>query len=126
MLKILVVDDEPDVETMFRQQFRKQIKDGNVLLYFALSAAEALSFMDQLKPFDIVMLLSDINMPGLTGLQLLEEVKRLHPDLRVIMITAYGNPHYISESKRLGADGYLTKPVNFTELKEQILQINSQ
>lgn len=124
MLKILIVDDEQDVETMFRQQFRKQIKDGSVSLHFAFSAPDALAFMGQLMPFDIVMLLSDINMPGMTGLQLLEEVKKVHPELRVIMITAYGNPHYISESQRLGADGYLTKPVDFVQLKETILQIN--
>ena len=124
MLKILVVDDEQDVETMFRQQFRKQIKEGIIQLHFAFSAQDALDYMGQLKPFDIVMLLSDINMPGMTGLQLLEEVKKSHPQLRVIMITAYGNPHYISESQRLGADGYLTKPVDFVELKEQLLRIS--
>ena len=121
MLKILIVDDEPDVEIMFLQQFRKQIKEGIVSLHFAFGAREALDFMDTLMPFDIMMLLSDINMPGMTGLQLLEEVKRIYPGLRVIMVTAYGNPHYRSESQRLGADGYLTKPVDFIELKEKYL-----
>ena len=124
MLKILIVDDEQDVEMMFRQQFRKQVKAGEVELHFAFSAPDALTYMDTLKPFDIVMLLSDINMPGMTGLQLLEEVKKIHPHLRVIMITAYGNPHYISESELLGADGYLTKPVDFNQLKTTILDLN--
>ena len=124
MIKILIVDDEQDVETMFRQQFRRQIKTGEVELHFAFSAPDAMSYMNTLNPFDIVMLLSDINMPGMTGLQLLEEVKHVYPHLRVIMITAYGNPHYISESQRLGADGYLTKPVDFNELKTKILELN--
>ncbi len=124
MIKILIVDDEQDVETMFRQQFRKQIKTGEVELHFAFSAPDAMSYMNTLNPFDIVMLLSDINMPGMTGLQLLEEVKHVYPHLRVIMITAYGNPHYISESQRLGADGYLTKPVDFNDLKTKILNLN--
>ena len=124
MIKILIVDDEQDVETMFRQQFRRQIKTGEVELHFAFSAPDAMSYMNTLNPFDIVMLLSDINMPGMTGLQLLEEVKHVYPHLRVIMITAYGNPHYISESQRLGADGYLTKTVDFNELKTKILELN--
>lgn len=124
MLKILIVDDESDVELMFRQQFRKQIKSGEVELHFAFSAPDAIDYMSNLSPFDLVMLLSDINMPGMTGLQLLEEVKKVHPSLRVVMITAYGNPHYINESERLGADGYLTKPVDFMELKNKILQLN--
>lgn len=123
MLKILVVDDEQDVEIMFKQQFRKQVKSGEVELHFAFSAPDAISYMDTLQPFDLVMLLSDINMPGMTGLQLLEEVKKVYPHLRVVMITAYGNPHYINESQRLGADGYLTKPVDFNELKNRILEI---
>lgn len=124
MLKILIVDDESDVELMFRQQFRKQIKSGEVELHFAFSAPDAIDYMSNLSPFDLVLLLSDINMPGMTGLQLLEEVKKVHPSLRVVMITAYGNPHYINESERLGADGYLTKPVDFMELKNKILQLN--
>lgn len=124
MLKILIVDDEQDVEIMFKQQFRKQIKAGEVELHFAFSAPDAIAYMDTLKPFDLVMLLSDINMPGMTGLQLLEEVKKVYPHLRVVMITAYGNPHYINESQRLGADGYLTKPVDFNELKNRILELN--
>ena len=124
MLKILIVDDEQDVEIMFKQQFRKQVKSGEVELHFAFSATDAIAYMETLKPFDLVMLLSDINMPGMTGLQLLEEVKKAYPYLRVIMITAYGNPHYIMESERLGADGYLTKPVDFNDLKNRILELN--
>lgn len=124
MLKILIVDDEPDVELMFKQQFRKQIKSGEVELHFAFSAPDAIAYMGTLNPFDLVMLLSDINMPGMTGLQLLEETKKVYPHLRVVMITAYGNPNYISESQRLGADGYLTKPVDFNELKQRILELN--
>lgn len=124
MIKVLVVDDETDVELMFRQQFRKQLKEDEMQMHFDFSGNDALNFLAKRNPFDIVMMFSDINMPGMTGLQLLKEVKQAHPDLKVIMLTAYNNSTYVSESKRLGAEGFLTKPVNFGELKQKYLQLS--
>jgi CheY-like chemotaxis protein len=121
MIKILIVDDEPDVELMFRQKFRNEIKTGEFSLMFALSAEQALSYMGTLQPFDILLVLSDINMPGMSGLELLKRIRSQHPDLKVFMISAYGDPHNHDEASRLGASDFITKPVDFVSLKQRIL-----
>jgi len=120
MIKILVVDDEPDVEMMFKQKFRVELRSGEFDMKFALGAQQALDYMSTLNPFDIVLVLSDINMPGMTGLELLKQIRKLFPTLRVFMITAYGDKHNYDEAIKFGANDFLTKPVDFQLLKERI------
>lgn len=124
-VKILVVDDEQDVEFLFKQKFRKEIRNTEFELYFAFNGNQALDFMSTLHPFDLVMLLSDINMPGMTGLELLRRTKAQFPYLKVIMVTAYGDPKNYSDAQSLGADDFVTKPVDFDSLKERILKLNA-
>ena len=90
-IKALIVDDEQDVELLFRQRFRKELREGEMAFQFAFSADEALSYLHGLQPFDVVLLLSDINMPGMNGLELLKRVKTDFPTLKVVMVTAYGD-----------------------------------
>lgn len=122
-MKILVVDDERDVEALFRQRFRKELRAGEVDFKFVFSAEEALDYLRQLSPFDLVLVLSDINMPGMTGLELLKIVKEQFPHLQVFMISAYGDDENHSTAQNYGADDFVTKPVDFTNLKNKILSI---
>lgn len=120
-MKILVVDDEQDVKTLFEQRFRKEIKDGRVQFAFAYSGEEALQLLNQWQ-HEAMLILSDINMPGMSGLQLLENVKKkfMKPPPVVMMITAYGDAENFRIAKELGADDFLTKPVDFIALKEKL------
>ena len=119
---MLVVDDERDVEILFAQRFRKEIRNGEVELNFAFNANEALSFLKALNPFDLVVVLSDINMPGMTGLELLKIIKTEYKDLRVMMITAYGDEKNYQNAISTGADDFLSKPVDFNLLKEKVMK----
>ena len=121
MIKMLVVDDERDVELLFLQKFRKEIRNGKVELNFAFNANEALTFLKALNPFDLVVVLSDINMPGMTGLELLKIIKNEYKDLRVMMITAYGDEKNYQNAISTGADDFLSKPVDFSKLKEKVM-----
>ena len=121
MIKMLVVDDERDVELLFLQKFRKEIRNGEVELNFAFNANEALTFLKALNPFDLVVVLSDINMPGMTGLELLKIIKNEYKDLRVMMITAYGDEKNYQNAISTGADDFLSKPVDFSKLKEKVM-----
>ncbi len=123
-MKILVVDDERDVQTLFEQRFRKEIKNGEVNFVFAFSGEEALVYLNQ-HEHEAVLILSDINMPGMSGLQLLEKIKNKYykPPPVVMMITAYSDPENINTAKQLGADDFLTKPLDFTALKEKLKTI---
>lgn len=123
MIKILVVDDEQDVEFMFRQKFRAEIRNGEYDMHFALSASQALDYMATLQPFDLVLVLSDINMPGMSGLEMLKQIRELFPTLRVFMISAYGDQQNHDTAFSLGANSFLTKPVDFNQLREQIRMI---
>ncbi len=123
-VKILIVDDEEDVELLFRQRFRKELKEGLFNFHFAFSAESALEFLNTLQPFDVVLVLSDINMPGMNGLELLRLIKSQFNDLKVIMVTAYGDEANHSTAMEYGADDFITKPVDFTLLKERIQLIN--
>jgi CheY-like chemotaxis protein len=125
MTKILVVDDEPDVELLFNQKFRKEIKAAEFSFHFAFSGKEALAFLRTLQPLDLVLVLSDINMPGMTGLELLEIIRTDFPDLRVMMITAYGDDNNYRKAMQLGAYDFMTKPVDFARVKEKILEVKS-
>lgn len=120
-MKILVVDDEKDMKTLFEQKFRKEIRDGKVEFVFATSGEEALSYLHG-HHHEAVLILSDINMPGMTGLQLLEKIKQEHktPPPVVMMITAYGDEENYNTAMQLGADDFLTKPVDFTLLKDKL------
>lgn len=118
---MLIVDDERDVEILFLQKFRKEIKSGEVELNFAFNGDEALEFLHSLNPFDLVVVLSDINMPGMTGLELLKIIKTEFKELRVMMITAYGDEKNYKNAISIGADDFMTKPVNFNSLKEKVM-----
>ncbi len=119
-VKILIVDDEQDVELLFRQRFRKELKEGFFYFHFAFSAQSALDFLKSLEPFDVVLVLSDINMPGMNGLEMLRLIKTDFPELKVIMVTAYGDDNNHSTALNYGADDFITKPVDFSLLKERI------
>ena len=120
-MKILVVDDEHDIKTLFEQRFRKEIKSGQVEFVFAFSGEDALVQLNKWE-HEAMLILSDINMPGMSGLQLLENVKKKYvkPPPVVMMITAYGDAENHKIAKELGADDFLTKPVDFTKLKEKL------
>ena len=117
---VLVVDDEPDVEALFRQQFRKDLRAQRFAMDFANSAADALSRIASTIEQSLILILSDINMPGLTGLEMLPRVKQMRPDVPVIMITAYGDPETRRKAIESGASGLLTKPIDFALLREEI------
>lgn len=120
-MKILVVDDEKDMETLFQQRFRKEIRDHEVQFVFAISGEEALVYLSQLN-HEAVLILSDINMPGMSGLELLKRIKEKYenPPPVVMMITAYGDTDNYNQAMKLGADEFLTKPVDFNLLKEKL------
>ena len=119
-LKILVVDDERDVEILFRQRFRREIRNEQLDLLFAFSGEEALEVLKGQDKTDVVLVLSDINMPGMTGLELLCHIKSEPPPVPVCMMTAYGNETYRTRARECQCDGYLTKPIDFRALKERI------
>lgn len=120
-MKILVVDDEKDIQALFEQRFRKEIKTKQVELLFAFSGEEALQTLEK-NEHEVVIILSDINMPGMSGLELLGHIKQKYsvPPPSVIMITAYGDASNFNAAQRLGADDFLTKPIDFTLLKQKI------
>ena len=117
---IVVVDDEPDVEGMFRQQFRRDLRSGRFVMEFALSAAAALEKVKVIPDPSLILILSDINMPGLTGLEMLPKVKAERPNVPVIMISAYGDETTIKRASDLGAAGLLPKPIDFSLLRQKI------
>ena len=119
-VRVLIVDDEPDIETLFRQQFRREVRQGLYILNFALSGKMALEMLADHVGEEIILLVSDINMPGMTGLELLPEVKRRRPNLPVFMISAYGDKDTIAIALERGANKFLTKPVDFPQLKKDI------
>ena len=119
-LLILVVDDEPDVEPLFRQQFRRDIRASRFTMEFAQSAVDALEQIDHAEGVTLILVLSDINMPGMSGLELLPKIKVQRPDVPVIMITAYGDAETKSKALENGAEALLTKPIDFAALRQQI------
>jgi len=114
------VDDEPDVEALFRQQFRRDLRSQRFMMDFANSAADALKRIGSTIEQSLILILSDINMPGMTGLEMLPKVKAMRPEVPVIMITAYGDPDTRRKALENGASGLLTKPIDFTLLREEI------
>jgi CheY-like chemotaxis protein len=119
-LLILVVDDEPDVEMLFRQQFRRDFRDARFTMDFAQSAVAALQRIDDAAGNSLILILSDINMPGMSGLELLPKAKAARPDVPVIMITAYGDVETKRKALEGGAEALLTKPIDFIALRGEI------
>jgi len=117
---VLVVDDEPDVEALFRQQFRRDLRSQRFMMDFANSASDALSRISASADRSLILILSDINMPGMTGLEMLPKVKEMRPEVPVIMITAYGDAETKRKALESGATGLLTKPIDFALLREEI------
>jgi two-component system, chemotaxis family, chemotaxis protein CheY len=120
-MKVLVVDDEADMKTLFEQRFRKEIKSREMDFVFASSGNEALDYLSR-QNHEFVLILSDINMPGMSGLELLEHIKQKYqaPPPKVMMITAYGDEYNYNQAMKLGADDFLTKPLDFNALKEKL------
>jgi CheY-like chemotaxis protein len=121
-VSILVVDDEPDVADLFRQRFRREVRQGTYVLHFAASGEQALAMLaGEIEP-TLIVILSDINMPGMDGLALLHEIKQRFPDLPVLMVTAYGDEERRRRAAEYGAAEFITKPVDFDRLKAQLRQ----
>ncbi|MDJ0897154.1 MAG: response regulator [Alphaproteobacteria bacterium] len=122
-VSILVVDDEPDVVDLFKRRFRRELKQGDYAMYFASSGEDALhQLQDGIEP-EIMLILSDINMPGMSGFELLKEVKTMWPSLPVAMITAYGDDESRQRATEAGATDFLTKPLDFNDLKSRISEM---
>jgi CheY-like chemotaxis protein len=123
-MKILVVDDETDVKFLFEQRFCKEIRNNVLEFMFAFSGIQALSYLEE-HNHEVVLILSDINMPGMTGLQLLRRIKETYdsPSPHVMMMTAYGDDENYSHAMKFGADDFLTKPVDFVALKEKLKSV---
>jgi CheY-like chemotaxis protein len=119
-LLILVVDDEPDVEMLFRQQFRRDLRLGRFTMEFAQSGEAALRRINDAAGVSIILILSDINMPGMTGLELLPKARAARPDVPVIMITAYGDAETKRKALEGGAEALFTKPIDFGALRSEI------
>lgn len=116
-LHVLVVDDEPDVPNLFRQRFRRELRSGRLVLQFAETGRAALDVMEGIDP-DTVVVFSDIQMPEMNGLELLERVRDKWPHVRVYLVTAYDTTTYTQRATQLGANGYLTKPIDFSALRQ--------
>ncbi len=119
-LLVLVVDDEPDVEILFRQQFRRELRSGRFTMEFAPSAPAALKRITDVETVSLILILSDINMPGMTGLELLPKARVARPDVPIIMITAYGDADTKRKALEAGAEALLTKPIDFALLRDEI------
>jgi CheY-like chemotaxis protein len=119
-LLILVVDDEPDVEELFRQQFRRELRNGRFTMEFAQSAPMALERITDARVTTLILILSDINMPGMSGLELLPKARAARPDVPIIMITAYGDAETKRKALEGGAEALLAKPIDFALLRNEI------
>ena len=122
-MKILIVDDEQDVEIMFLQKFRREIKSKLLEVEFAFSGQQALDFLSKSDSPDVVYVFSDINMPGMSGLELLENIKSKFPHIQVSMISAYGDRENYNKAINSGAKGFFTKPIDFDSLKNEIAEL---
>lgn len=124
-MNILVVDDESDIQPLFKQRFRKEIKSGEVTFHFALSGEEAVTYLAA-EASEVVLILSDVNMPGMSGLELLQHIRESHSTAPpfVMMITAYGDESNYRQSMELGADDFLTKPLDFRLLKDKLKDLD--
>lgn len=124
-MRLMVVDDEIDVQYLFEQRFRKEIKSGEIQIEYAFSGRSALNLIEAIEDLSEFLVLTDINMPEMTGIELLKEIKLRFPKLKVIVITAYGDENNVTMAKDLGADDYFTKPLEFGILKAKINSYNT-
>jgi len=122
-MKFLVVDDEKDVEMLFRQKFRKEIRSGAIEMAFAFSGKEAMDVLNSKYPPDVVYVFSDINMPGMSGFELLDKIKSEFTDIKVSMISAYGDEENYQRAIQSGAKEFFTKPIDFDSLKSEITEL---
>lgn len=122
-MKFLIVDDEKDVEVLFRQKLRKEVRSGDIELEFAFSGNEALEYLRSHQPPEVMYIFSDINMPGMTGLELLDKVKAEFPQIQVSMISAYGDSENYNRAINSGAKGFFVKPIDFDSLKGELNEI---
>ncbi|MDJ0601144.1 MAG: response regulator [Crocosphaera sp.] len=118
-MNIMVVDDEQDITLLFKQKFRKEIRQRKLEFSFVFSAEDALNSLEK-QENHLILILADINMPGMNGLELLKIIKENHPNIKVFMVTAYGDDYNYQTAIKYGADDYLTKPIQFEHLKEKI------
>lgn len=121
-MNVMVVDDEQDIKRLFQQKFRKEIRQHQLEFSFVFSAEDALQSL-QNNDNHLILILADINMPGMNGLELLKIIKQNYPDIKVFMVTAYGDDNSYQTAMQYGADDYLTKPIHFTHLKTKISQL---
>lgn len=123
-MKILVVDDEQDIKTLFQQSFRREIRAGKFEFSFKYSGEEALAFLKE-HDHEAILILSDINMPGMTGIELLRRIRKNAPAPPpiIMMITAYGDKESYNEAMQLGADDFLNKPIDFNSLKDKLTNL---
>ncbi len=119
-MHILVVDDERDVQLLFEQHFRRELRAAQIALHFAFSGQAALDALKRQEAYQIVLILTDINMPGMSGLELLKRIKACYTHLKVFLLTAYNDAHNYDTAMQYGADAYLTKPIDFAALKQKI------
>ncbi len=122
-MTVLIVDDEHDVQLLFELHFEDEIENGEMAFHFALSGDEALNWLNAQNKTDLALILSDINMPDMDGLELLGKLKNQYPEISVMMVTAYGDEATRAKAHNLGCDDYITKPIDFSGLKEKILNI---
>jgi len=120
---VLVVDDEQDVEMLFQQKFRREIKEGKFVFQFAGSGEKALQFLENHHTTELVLILSDINMPGMTGLELLKRIKEQYGQQKVFLVTAYGDDYNYQQAIGAGADDFVSKPIEFDDLKEKMYKV---
>ena len=121
MTNVMIVDDEEDAGSLYRQQFRKEVRNGEMHLHIAMSGFEALEMLEKINRERPLIILSDINMPGMSGIELLKIIKERWPDLRVVMVSAYaGNDTYQKEAEAYGADDFLSKPIDFEIIKSKV------
>ena len=125
-MKILVVDDEPEVKALYLQWYDEEIKAGIFEFSFVYSGEEALKFMEKGDASNVVLILSDINMPGMTGLELLRKLKEKNKELPVVMVSAYGDEQNYTLAKDYGADAFVNKPVDFDDLKNKLSQYDPE
>ena len=118
--KILVVDDEHDIEMLFKLRFRKELKNKTLDFHFEFSGEAALNYIEQVSPTAILLILSDINMPGMNGLEMVQRIKQKHPELKIIMVTAYGDDSNYNDAKKRGVVDFITKPIDFEVLKNSM------
>ena len=122
-MKVMVVDDEQDVQFLFRQKFRRELKQNQIILDFTLSSEEALEYLQNQLTNCLLLIIADINMPGMNGLELLKIIKERFPNIKVFIITAYDDEQKYQIAKDYGADEYMTKPIEFDKLKAKILNL---